>query len=159
MPIFLGRYNAFNDETKHMDLWNYIVERSKSFNLLWIVVGDFNSIISSNDRINNGLYNSMGDQDFIDCISSSKLMEPDFTGNYFTWQVGLNFFIHSKIDRVFVNNLWLDVFSQFGVFVNHSISDHFPINIKLMVHNKKKCRVPFRYNNSWHLQTGYHSSL
>lgn len=65
------------------------------------MAGDFNSILLSNDRINNGLYNSMGDQDFIDCISTSKLMELAFIGNYFTWRGGQDFSIQSKIDRVF----------------------------------------------------------
>lgn len=124
------------------------------------MAGDFNSILSSNDRINNGLFNSVGNLDFIDCISSSNLMEPDFTANYFTWRGGENFSIHSKIDRVFVNNLWMDVFHQFGFnFGNHLIGDHVPINIRFMLQDSKKIRKPFRYSNSWHLQPGYQSSL
>lgn len=79
---------AFNDEAKRMDLWNYIFEKPNFFYHPWIVAGGFNSIPSSNDRTNNGLYNSMGDHDFIDCISASNPMEPDFTGNYFTWRGG-----------------------------------------------------------------------
>lgn len=48
-----------------MDLWNYIIEWSKRFNIPWIMVGDFNSILLYHDRINNGLYNSMGDLDLL----------------------------------------------------------------------------------------------
>lgn len=66
-------------------------------------------------------------------------MEPNFSGNYFTWRGGLNFSIHSKIDRVFVNNLWMETYSQFGVnFGCRSINNHSPINIKFIAQNKKK---------------------
>lgn len=120
-----------NDEIKRLKLWRYIAEQSSIFNLPWIVSGDFNAILSYRDRINFGLYSSMGEQNFIDCISSSNLIEPDFTGIYFTWRGGLKFSIHSKIDHVFVNTLWVNKF-QFGVhFGNHSLSDHTPILIKL----------------------------
>lgn len=69
-------------------MWNYLAEQSKLFNLPWIVAGDFTSILSSEERINNGFCNSMGDKDFIDYITTSKLIEPAFSGNYFTWRGG-----------------------------------------------------------------------
>lgn len=75
---------AFNSEALRIDLLNYLTEQSIFFKLPWIVAGDFNSILSSKDRINNGLYNSMGDQAFVNCIASSKLVEPHFIGKYFT---------------------------------------------------------------------------
>lgn len=81
----------------------------------------------------------MGNKDFMDCFSSSKLMEYNFLGNYFTWRGGKNFSIHSKIDHVSVNSLWMDVFSQFGInFGNHSLSDHSPIYVKLMINDARK---------------------
>lgn len=111
------------------------MERSQKFNLPWHVAGDFNSILSPNDRINNGLSNSLGNKKFIDHISSSNLIEPDFTGNYFTWRGDENFSIHSKIHRVFINSLWLDMFKIFGVnFGKHSINDQMTVSIKFMLH-------------------------
>lgn len=77
LSILCSTVYASNEEMMRIDLWNYIVEQLKSFNLRWIVVGDFNSILLTYDRINNGIYNSIGDQHFMDCISSSNLTESD----------------------------------------------------------------------------------
>lgn len=89
--ILCSTVYTFNEEEKRINLWNYLVEQSTCFNLPWIMAGDFNTILSSKDRMNNNVYNSMSDQNFIDCIALSKLVQPHFTGNYFTWRAGLNF--------------------------------------------------------------------
>lgn len=130
---------AYNDETKRLDLWNYIAEQSNFFNLPWILAGDFNVILSSTDRINNGILNSTDDQDFFNRIYSANFKEPHLTGNFFTWRGGLNFSIHRKTDRVFVNSLWMYKFPHFGIhFGHHSISDHTPIMIRVLSNIKEK---------------------
>lgn len=73
---------ASNDELKYAEIWNYIEKKSNYFNLSWIVAGDFNSILSSKHRLNNGKNNSIGDKGFIDCSTASKLAEPNFTANF-----------------------------------------------------------------------------
>lgn len=110
--------------------------------------------------MNNGTYNSSGDPYFMDCINLSKLIEPDFSGNFFTWRGGNPFSIHSKIDRVFVNSLWLDKFNNFGInFGYHSISDHTPISIMLQIQNIRKRKIPFKYKNSWHTYSDYNTVI
>jgi hypothetical protein len=149
-----------NDEIRRNDLWKYLIDQSLNINLPWLVAGDFNSILSHNERLNNGVCSDMGDQVFIDCINKSKLIEPIFSGNFYTWRGGLHFSIHSKIDRVFVNDLWSEKFKQYGInFGNHSISDHTPITIKLSNQNMKRRSIPFKYNNSWHRQRGYQNII
>lgn len=146
---------------KRKELWNYIIEQSTKSNLPWILAGDFYSILSTKERINDGVYNSIGNEDFVDCIFSSKLVEPNFIGIFFfTWRGGQNLSVHSKIGQVFVNSLWMNMFKHFCInFGNHSLSGHAPINIKFMIQNEKKKRISFRYKNSWHLQEGYQLAL
>ncbi|WP_336622383.1 endonuclease/exonuclease/phosphatase family protein, partial [Vibrio cholerae] len=148
---------AFNEEEKRKPLWDYLVAQSKNVNLPWLVAGDFNSILYNNDRMNNGCYNFVGEHNFIDCITLSKLVEPNFSGNFFTWRGGNSFSIHSKIDRVFVNPIWLDKIDKFGIcFGNHSLSDHAQILINLQMQNMTKRKIPFKYKNSWHSYDDYH---
>lgn len=73
---------AFNEDVKRKKQWHYVTAQSQFVNLPQIVAGDFGAILSPNDRTNNGIFNSMGDQDFIDCVALSKLVEPDFLGNF-----------------------------------------------------------------------------
>lgn len=74
---------ASNDEIKRKELWNYISKQSKKVNLLWIVAVDSNSILSPNERINDGTYNLVGDLDFNNLITYSNLVEPNFTSIFF----------------------------------------------------------------------------
>jgi hypothetical protein len=151
---------AFNEEEKRKPLWDYIIDLSKNVNLPWLVAGDFNSILFSGDRLNNGSFNSVGDNNFIECINFSQLVEPAFTGNFFTWRGGISFSVHSKIDRVFVNSIWLDKFDNFGIcFGNHSLSDHTQILINIQMQNKRKRQIPFKYKNSWHKYDDYHQVI
>lgn len=91
----------------------------------------------------------MGDQTFIDCISLSKLIEPQFTDNFCTWRGGLNFTMHNKIDQDFVNSTCINQFKHFGIhFGYQSISDHTPISISFLLKCNRSVNVTFRYSNS-----------
>lgn len=64
--------------------------------------------------------------------------------------------VHSKIDRVFVNNLWENKFQEFGIhFGEHSLSDHTLILVKFNTRSPCNARVPFRFNNSWCTNANY----
>lgn len=77
---------AYNEEDNRKVLWEYIITQSKNNNLPWILVGDFNTIFYNSERVNNGRFNSIGDQKFIECINLLKLVEPDYSCNFFTWR-------------------------------------------------------------------------
>lgn len=81
-------------------LWQYLMDQAGQINLPWIIMGDFNSILLNQDRINQGICRSMGDSKIFNCIISANLIEPRFTGNYYTWRGGPNFSIYSKIDSL-----------------------------------------------------------
>lgn len=71
---------------------------------------------------------------------------------------GLNFFIHSKFNRVFINHIWSNIIPKFGIlFESHSLSDHMPIYVKFNEINDYNARIPFRYSNSWYMYPEYYN--
>lgn len=85
------------------------------FNLRWITLGDFNSTLSKQERINQGIFYSIGDINFMNRVNLANLIELEFTGNFYTWRGGTKFSVHNKIDRVFIIECWNQKFSEYGV--------------------------------------------
>jgi hypothetical protein len=69
----------------------------------WIVLGDFNSILSQEDKHNGDPVSSYEVSDFRACYSDLGLSDLNYTGCHYTWSNGT---IWTKIDRVLANPLW-----------------------------------------------------
>lgn len=65
---------AFNIREQRVNPWHYLIHQASLFNLPWIILGDFNTILSSQERINQGIYCKLGDTDFMNCINNSKFV-------------------------------------------------------------------------------------
>lgn len=70
----------------------------------WIVLGDFNSYLSPDDKKGGNVIRNHETTDFEDCVSSLELVDMHSVGCFFTW---MNTKVCSKLDRVSVNNAWL----------------------------------------------------
>eukprot|EP00258_Populus_trichocarpa_P025573 XP_024441592.1 uncharacterized protein LOC112324175 [Populus trichocarpa] len=96
----------------------------------WIVLGDFNSILSQDDKHNGEPVSSYEVPDFRECCADLGLADLNATGCHFTWSSGS---VWSKIDRVMVNPLWFS--SQMQTHVHFctlgAFSDHSPTSIKI----------------------------
>lgn len=68
------------------DLWHYLTDQASFFRLPWVILGDFNAILSSQERINQEIHTSLGEIDFMNCVNAANLHEPEFTGNFYTWK-------------------------------------------------------------------------
>jgi hypothetical protein len=99
----------------------------------WIVLGDFNSILSQDDKHdkhNGEPVSSYEVPDFRECCADLGLADLNATGCHFTWSNGS---VWSKIDRVMVNPLWFS--SQMQTHVHFctlgAFSDHSQTSIKI----------------------------
>ncbi|KAF9603379.1 hypothetical protein IFM89_035624 [Coptis chinensis] len=110
-------------------LWNEIKQIS-SFNLPWLVLGDFNAYLSILEKCGGNRPTAAALNDFRDCISESQLMEIPNTGFVYTWwnkQVG-RFKIMGKLGRMLCNAEWCSKFQGWNYKVGSRIcSDHSPI--------------------------------
>ena len=66
-------------------LWNNLVSISNLHRLPWLMVGDFNELLSCHDKLGGNSLNSRRVQLFKDCLDSCGMLDLGFNGPRFTW--------------------------------------------------------------------------
>lgn len=127
-------------------LWDELETLSASSQLCglpWIVLGDFNEIVSPTERSSaDQFYTSRGMRDFRECLERSSLADLHFSGHNFTW---FNGSISKKLDRILCNEDWVEQFpNSIGVFGEPGISDHSPC-CTFLDHQKPVQKRSFRF--------------
>ncbi|XP_062113384.1 uncharacterized protein LOC133824509 [Humulus lupulus] len=93
------------------DLWSELASVSLPVKS-WLVLGDFNSVFDVEDRIGGKVISPKEVEDARKWLDLGIVEEMKLLGSYYTWsnnQDGNNH-IFSKIDRIFVNEDWIDMF-------------------------------------------------
>ena len=119
----------------------------------WIVFGDFNETLDmvehSRSHVNPMV--SSGMRDFQDTVNYCSITDLAYHGTVFTWSNKReNDVIAKKLDRVLVNDVWLQSYPQaYSVFEAGGCSDHLPCRIHLNVGviGAVKGRKPFKFVN------------
>ena len=122
---------------------------------LWCVIGDFNSIRSSEERISLS-QRRVDPHDisvFNQWISDMELQEIKCVGSSYTW-IRPNGYVKSRLDRFLVSEQWLSLWPESCQHVlQRDISDHCPMILQTnMVDWGPK---PFRVFDWWLQQKGY----
>lgn len=73
------------DAYKRLELWDNIYNLSKRIFILWLVGGDFNVILSDEEKIGGLSFYPQEYEDIAFCISSCKFFDIYFKGIPFTW--------------------------------------------------------------------------
>nr|TKS12517.1 hypothetical protein D5086_0000062540 [Populus alba] len=151
-PIKITFIYGHNTPAERHALWHYIT-RESSLNtcIPWLVMGDFNAIMQTGDRIGGNIHWPRHQDDFVTCISQSALLQVPYTGIKYSWhngQHGCNT-IQKKLDWVFDNSC---LFSSWpatnATFEPRSISDHSAMIIRLRRPNQHS-HSPFKFLNIW----------
>lgn len=116
----------------------------------WIIMGDYNEILDREEH--SGFEDNprlpLGMRDFQDVVRSSRLTDLGFQGPKLTWcnkrDEGL---ICKKLDRVLVNEEWLNHMGAYCVFESGGCSDHLRCRIHLKTEEGRK-RKPFKFTNA-----------
>lgn len=67
-------------------------------------MGDFNSVLSQDDRPVGSQVQIGEMRDFRDCVSICNLVEMPTLGREFTWTNG---HVYNRIDKALVNDIWM----------------------------------------------------
>ncbi|XP_062104287.1 uncharacterized protein LOC133815464 [Humulus lupulus] len=150
---------AFNDKVGRERLWEDLESMANSVSDPWIVMGDFNAMLSPEDRFP---YHGNGSDllPFQHCVEHCKLSDMKFSGTFFTWnnKQGGKDRVYAKLDRVLANESWIGKFQNAEViFFPEGTMDHSPfmVNFGALPENKK----PFRYFNFWSNLEGFHRTV
>lgn len=137
----------------HLDerrvLWHDIELLSMQIHGSWILMGDFNNVLTAQDRIGGVVVHQSEYCDLVGMMDRVGLHEVDSIGDFYTWHNKHSQDpIYSRIDRVLGNMDWFQNFQhpQFEV-LEASISDHAMLRLRL-VEPKVLMRRQFRFINS-----------
>ncbi|XP_028190711.1 uncharacterized protein LOC114376680 [Glycine soja] len=126
-------------------LWINLNSINANMNCPWLLIGDFNSILSPTDRFNGAELNAYELQDFVDCYSDLGLGSINTHGPLYMWTNGR---VWRKLDRALCNQVWFNSFGNSACEVMEfiSISDHTPLVVttELVV---PRGNSPFKFNN------------
>jgi len=114
-----------NQEQQRQPLWDELQQISLSILGAWCLLWDFNTILSKEDRYTGNDVVDHDIQEFSNFMTNYEVLEMPSLGAFFTWT---NKSLWRKIDRVFINSLWREVFDYtLAKYLPPGLSGHTPI--------------------------------
>ncbi|KAJ0960519.1 hypothetical protein J5N97_001609 [Dioscorea zingiberensis] len=138
------------------------LEIFSSFDLPWILLGDFNAILT-NEEHRGGRFDYYNPKSklFNEFINVNHLFDLGYIGSPFTWcnnQLGLAR-RWARLDRFLANNDWVSKFdSYFNKHLPRTASDHSPLLLTATSGSQHKHRV-FRFDNYWFEYNACHMNV
>uniref|UniRef100_A0A803QR69 DUF4283 domain-containing protein n=1 Tax=Cannabis sativa TaxID=3483 RepID=A0A803QR69_CANSA len=115
---------AFNEDGGRIELWNELQQLVTKEE--WVLLGDFNEILHKEERVGKKV-KYKATTEFANCIEICHLEDLKASGNFYRWcnKRQDDERIYSKIDRVLVNEAWLDKLANSEVvFLTEGAFDH-----------------------------------
>lgn len=141
---------VYGSPTPHLrkKLWEDLNLQKLQCSGPWIVVGDFNATLSTEETTNSRNLLHQGATNFRKWIFDERLIDIGFLGQVFTWmQVMRDHTVKgARLDRALCNLDWYDRFPE--ATVSHLArvgSDHFPVLVRTTSVNEEKPNPPFRF--------------
>ncbi|XP_060210653.1 uncharacterized protein LOC132637604 [Lycium barbarum] len=150
-------YAKFDREERE-EFWESMVELANQHDLPWIIGGDFNVIVSDEEKQGGLPVSSNETLDFSNCIQSCGLIDVGFSGSKFTWWNGRTEedYIFKRLDRILVNQQVLDIMPSTTVthMIRHG-SDHAALHLECNS-NAEHIIKSFKFLNFW---TNHHTFM
>ena len=121
-------------------------------NLSWLLLGDFNEVLSSEDKLGGRRVNLNRALDFKACLDSCNLLDLGFLGQKFTWSNCRQILdlIQERIDRFFANPAWRLMFPEASItHLPRVFYDHCPVLLELSHPPPGPQNRPFRFQTMW----------
>ena len=116
------------------ELWLSLARLNSHIHDRWCVLGDFNAMLSFDDRFQGRPVTTYETQDFSGCLQATDLLELRSCGHFYSWNNKSQgeARVLSRIDRCnLVNSPWLMQYAGVVVeILNPGLSDHSPLLLK-----------------------------
>ncbi|CAA7013483.1 unnamed protein product [Microthlaspi erraticum] len=143
---------AANLEVLRNELWEELISLSTDTRVVgkaWAVLGDFNQVLHPNEHSSlDGFTVDRATRDFRQALLNSELADLNFRGSTYTWwnKRSVNP-VAKKLDRVLVNDLWLEIFpTAMAFFGAPDFSDHSSTSIALSPSTQRQKKA-FKFYN------------
>lgn len=148
---------GYNQLHARQSLWEDLKRIADSMLEPWLVIGDFNNVLSVEDRRGGQPVLAHEFQAFNECIDQCMLSQMRWIGDHFTWcnrQTNDNR-IWSRIDWALINNSWMAAYPTLYVeTLQEHLSDHRPLWIRFDRDMAQRNRE-FRFSNMWMAHPDY----
>ncbi|XP_075111508.1 uncharacterized protein LOC142181830 [Nicotiana tabacum] len=105
-------------------MWNELKGIMNGVKWTSVLTGDFNSIMSIEDRVQGNPVQDVEVRDFKIFVEEAGLSEMRTIRRYYTWT---NNTVHSRIDRILVNVEWIQKWPQMERIIKPEFSVHCPL--------------------------------
>ncbi|KAK9732996.1 hypothetical protein RND81_04G036900 [Saponaria officinalis] len=140
---------VFNGVHEREDLWGALKRIADSINGPWAWAGDFNYVLSPDERL-GGQSTVLEMDQFHQCVSFCGMMDITASGSLFTWnnkQIPEDR-ICSRLDRFMVNASWVGSLPNYTVYFHpEGIFDHTPCTVSDF--HEERRGGSFKYLNMW----------
>lgn len=145
---------AKNKVPDRTDLWSYLNDVAAAIgDKPWLVGGDFNIILSADEKIGKTVPSFKGMCDFASCLDACNLHDLGYIGAKFTWSKSNNAW--SRLDRMVASSNWIAACDQYSVtHLPRDISDHCPLLIKFLPLNNSFA-AKFYFIRAWSEHPGF----
>ncbi|XP_070007794.1 uncharacterized protein [Nicotiana sylvestris] len=141
--LFVAVYGKHNIQDRKC-MWNDLKGIINGVKWPSVLMGDFNSIMSIEDRVQRNPVQDVEERDFKNFVEEAGLSEMRTIGRYYTWT---NNTVHNRIDRILVNAEWIQKWPQMeGIIKQPEFSDHCPLMITMAEYIVQGKR-PFKFFN------------
>ncbi|KAK9985942.1 hypothetical protein SO802_030893 [Lithocarpus litseifolius] len=150
---FTGFYG--NPETsKREESWKLLEQLSKSCDLPWVCMGDFNEIMHAGEKVGGNVRPDGQMRNFCEAVNRCKLRDIGYIGPDFTWsrRLGSRGWVRERLDRALVSTNWALCFPHVRLLhVATSVSDHSMLVLKTDSNSRRSPRRPklFRFESMW----------
>ena len=132
---------------KRRFLWDQLEVLDPGPEMSWLLGGDFNAIVSSDERSGGSTRRVGTCTQFSEFIFLTGLIDMGFSGPCFTWQRGN---LSQRLDRFLCNAKWYDFFASSNVLHLPLMgSDHRPILLVTEADRNRNGQRPFRFVSAW----------
>ncbi|XP_045821956.1 uncharacterized protein LOC123914831 [Trifolium pratense] len=157
----LTGFYGYPGGSRRRDSWNFLRHLSHVSNIPWCIIGDFNDILSSDEKKGrvdrpNWLING-----FRDAVLDSGLIDIHMEGYQFTWfkSLGTDRAVEEKLDRAMSSEEWCQSFRDARLeCLTVTSSDHYPLwlvrdPVRIYPRSDRK----FMFENAWLVDSEFDS--
>ncbi|KAK2449324.1 hypothetical protein QL285_008530 [Trifolium repens] len=145
-------YYGYPERGRRRQAWDLLRELRDMSDLPWCIIGDFNDLLSQEDKKGTHPHPNWLCNGFRNAVSDCDLTDIHLEGYPYTWikSRGSANVIEERLDRAMANSSWLMLFPEVklrNLLVSHS--DHSPILLQNSPLTENGATYTFRFENMW----------
>ncbi|GAU25702.1 hypothetical protein TSUD_216310 [Trifolium subterraneum] len=152
-------FYGFPEGGRRRESWNFLCQLSQTSQLPWCIIGDYNDILSFDEKKGRSDRPNWLINDFRDAVLDAGLIDIELIGYPFTWfkSLGTDRVVEEKLDRALANVEWCNLFIHAKLeCLTSTASDHYPLLLsweQRTLHSKPPKQ--FKFENSWLIELDF----